>query len=229
MEAPVLDRRITALLLAGALLLTACGGDSDDADAPEADGGETLTTLAQTPEELAEDVLEQAEEQIESGAVDDLFANAGSGTFVVDGESFDAPVIRCEPFSSSFGDPNADDLNVRALVGSVFVEVDLSNSEGISFEDGSVYDQQFVTVFLSRPGDGVTEQFEGSATNDADGNWFLSEDFEQTNPIPTPFALDGNTITGAMTVDQDWPEGATGTAEVSFDFEFPSEIQDCSL
>jgi hypothetical protein len=226
-------RRFLALLFAGSILLAACGGDSDDGDTPAGGDDETLTTLAQTPEELAEDVLEQAEEQVESGAVDELFANAGSGTFTVDGESFEAPVVRCEPFAA-FGEPNPDDLNVRALAGSVFVEVDLSNSDGISMVDGTAFDQQHVNVFLSRPGDGVTEQFDGGATNNADGEWIASEDQfndpAEVTPLPAPpFTIDGNRITGSMTVIQDWPEGATGTAEVTFDLEFPGEIQDCSL
>jgi hypothetical protein len=223
-----MDRRITALLLSGALLLAACGSNSDDTSSPSGGDGETLTTSGQTPEELAEDVLEEAEQQIESGAADELFANAGSGTFTVDGESFDTPVVRCEPFAA-FDEPNPDDLNVRALAGSVFVEVDLSNSEGFSMTDGTTFDQQHVTVFLSRPGDGVTEQFGSGLTSGADGNWYTVEDFEQTDPMPAPFTLDGNHITGSMTVDQEWPDGATGTAEVTFDFEFPGEIQDCSL
>jgi hypothetical protein len=226
-----MDRRITALLLSGALLLAACGSD-DTATTRASDVGDSEvspTTLAETGEELVEDLQEQAEDKAA-----DLFANAGSGTFTVDGESFEAPVIRCEPFAA-FDEPNPDDLNVRALAdGSVFVEVDLSNSDGISMVDGTTFDQQHVSVFLSRPGEGVTEQFDGAATNDADGNWLSSEDIfvdpAQVTPLPEPpFTLDGNRITGSMTVNQSWPEGETGTAEVTFDFEFPGEIQDCSL
>lgn len=223
-----MHRRITVLLVAGALLVAGCGSDSEESPAPDGADGETLTTLAQTPEELAEDVLEEAEEQIESGAADDLFANAGSGTFTVDGQSFDSPVVRCEPFAA-FDEPNPDDLNVRALVGDVFVEVDLANFESIDVANGGMFNQQSVTVFLSRSGESGVEQFEADMRNDAEGNWYDGEDFEQATPLDAPFTLDGNTITGSMTVLQNWPEGETGTADVTFDFEFPSEIQDCSL
>jgi hypothetical protein len=225
-----MQRRFLALLFAGSIVLSACGSDdSGTTSAPDVgEAAESPTTLAEAGEELADDLQQQAEDKAA-----DLFANAGSGTFTVDGESFEAPVIRCEPFAA-FGDPNPDDLNVRALSGSVFVEVDLSNSDGISMVDGTAFDQQYVSVFLSRPGDGVTEQFDGAATNDADGNWISSEDVfvdpAEATPLPAPpFTLDGNRITGSMTVNQSWPEGETGTAEVAFDLEFPGEIQDCSL
>lgn len=223
-----MHRQMTVLLVAVVLVLAACGSDSEESPAPDDDGRGTVTTLSQTPEELAEDVMEDAEEQVESGAADDLLANAGTGTFTVDGQSFDTPVFRCEPFAA-FDEPNPDDLNVRALVGDVFVEVDLANSEGIDIVNGGVFDQQSVGVFLSRSGEEGVEQFEARMSNDAEGNWYDGEDFEQATPLGTPFTLDGNTITGSMTVLQNWPEGDTGTADVTFDFMFPPEIQDCSL
>lgn len=219
-----MNRRTTALVFACGVLLAACGSDSGDTTAVNQDAGETPTTQASSPEDLAADVTNQAEQK-----ADDLLANAGEGSFVVDGESFDAPVVRCEPFAA-FGEPDPSDLNVRAFAsGSVYVEVDVAASEGISMVDGSSFDQQLVTVFLSRPGDGVTEQFEAGMNNDADGNWYTSDDFEQANPLPAPYALDGNTISGSMTVAQTWPQDQTGTAEVSFDLDFPDEIHDCSL
>jgi hypothetical protein len=222
-----MDRRITVFVIATALLLAACGDDAGESTTPDETAGATLTTVASTPEELAQDVQEQAQSK-----ADDLFASAIPGSFEVDGQQYDGQTVRCEPFF--FNEPNPDDLNVRSFSGGVFVEVDITHGDGFSM-DGTTYDQQNFSVFLSRPGDGVTEQFDGNVTSDAEGNWYPAAEFipvgEQTaTPLAAPpFTLDGNHISGSLTVNQSWPEGATGTAEVSFDLPFQDEILDCSL
>ena len=44
-----------------------------------------------------------------------------------------------------------------------------------------------------------------------------------------PLEQDGNRISGSLSLEQSWPEGATGTVDVSFDLAYTDEIQDCSL
>ncbi len=226
-----MDRRFAALIVAVVVLLAACGGDdvsgtqSDTTDAPE-----TPTTLAEAAEDLTEDVTEQAEEKTE-----ELIAGAVAGTFAADGEQFESQTVRCEPFDF-YGDASEDDLDLASIAGdgSTFVNVTLTHTEGFG-QDGSTYPQQNLSIQFSRQGEGGIEQFQGSSTNDAEGNWYPTGALvlfgDQTEePLPAkPFEQDGNRISGSLTLDQDWPEGATGTVEVSFDLSYPDEIVDCSL
>ncbi|HEX9855445.1 MAG TPA: hypothetical protein VGC47_09035 [Acidimicrobiia bacterium] len=162
------------------------------------------------------------------------FPAGGSGTFVVDGDTFEGvPVGRCEPFSFG-GPPHEDDLSLFALVGSMEgLNVDLSNDEGFAASgDGMInYEKQTVTVDYSRSGEGDVEQFSALAANDQDGAWYLGgapNPGETKTPMDSvPFAREGDRISGTLILEQDWPEGATGTVEVSYDLEVPSEIIDC--
>jgi hypothetical protein len=223
-------RRVAAVLFVGAIVLAACGGD--DADEPASDTPEAVvasTTLPGSTEELVEDVTEQAEEKGE-----ELIAGATPGTFAVDGQQFESQTVRCEPFDF-YGDASDDDLDLGSISeGSTYVNVTLTHSEGFG-QEGGTYPQQHLSVFFSRQGDGGTEQFEGVATNDAEGNWYPGGALvlfgDQTEePLPAkPFEQDGNRISGSLSLEQNWPEGATGTVEVSFDLAYTDEIQDCSL
>lgn len=161
-------------------------------------------------------------------------AGAGVGSFTADGESFDnVDVYSCEPFS--FGsDPHPDDVSLLAYLGGTSgLEVEVSHSQGFEVSDGGqvTFDQVTVNVFYSRQGDGGLEQFEGSAVNDASGDWFFfnrdtGEQFELAEP---PYVRDGDRMTGSLAgLQQSWPDEGAATVDVTFDLEIPTEVnEDC--
>ncbi|MGA7097894.1 MAG: hypothetical protein WB245_10060 [Acidimicrobiia bacterium] len=221
--------RLLLALSVIALLLTACGGggnvDTGDEPAP---------TTSVAPPSGSSTLDKGNSGQAPAGASGPTAG--GVGTFSVDGESFDnVPVARCEPFS--VGDaPSEADLSLVALVGSMEgLNLDLSSSDGFAMGDNEMitFTQQTLNVDYSRSGDAGIEQFTGFASNDIDDNWYVGgapmPGEEKTPMTEAPFTRDGDRISGSMTLDQDWPEGSSGVIEVSFDFEIPSEIVDCSL
>lgn len=219
--------RLLVVLSTIALVVSACGGGGSTET-----GDEPAPTTSVAPPSGSSTVDKGSQTPAGSSGP----AAGGVGTFSVDGETFDdVPVARCEPFS--IGDTaNNDDLSLVALVGSMEgLNLDLSNSDGFAMEDNEMitFTQQTLNVDYSRSSDAGIEQFTGMADNDIDDNWYIGgapmPGEEKTPMAEPPFARDGDRISGSMTLDQDWPEGSTGVIEVSFDFEIPSEIVDCSL
>lgn len=156
----------------------------------------------------------------------------GTGSFTVDGESFDnVDVFSCAPFS--FGsDPDPRDLSLLGFMGGMTgLEVELSHSQGFDMSDGSQFDQINLSVFHSRTGDSGTEQFEGSVSNNAAGEWFTldPETFEEVPIADAPFVMEGNRISGSLAgLEQTWPDEGAATVDVTWDYEIPSEVlEDC--
>lgn len=156
----------------------------------------------------------------------------GTGSFTVDGESFDnVDVFSCAPFS--FGsDPDPRDLSLLGYMGGMTgLEVELSHSEGFDMSDGSQFEQIRLRVFHSRTGDSGTEQFEGSASNNAAGEWVMTdpETFEELPIADSPFVMEGNRISGSLAgLEQTWPDEGAATVDVTWDYEIPTEVlEDC--
>jgi hypothetical protein len=168
------------------------------------------------------------------GGSGDIPPAGGVGSFTVDGQSFDnVDVYSCEPFS--FGsDPDPRDLSLTGFLGGMDgLGVELSHSEGFDLSDGgqTQFDQIRLSVFYSRSGDSGTEQFEGSASNNAAGEWFTTdpETFEEVPIADPPFVMEGNRISGSLAgLEQTWPDEGAATVDVTWDYEIPSEvIEDC--
>jgi hypothetical protein len=231
--------RVVVMFSVMALLTAACGGgDGAGGTTSPANQSETSDEAVSTTsapggrsEEPAGDSGDQGDSE-PSGA----FPAGGSGSFVVDGETFDGvPVARCEPFSVG-EEPNEDDLSLIALIGGMDgLQVELSNRDGFAAGDNEMinYLQQSVEVDYSRSGDAGVEQFSAFASTDQDGNWYLGGAPSPGQTLEAmesaPFNRDGDHVNGAMSLDQDWPDGATGTVNVTFDLEVPSDVVDCSL
>ena len=157
-------------------------------------------------------------------------AGAGTGSFTADGESFNGvDVYSCEPFS--FGsDPDPRDLSLLALLGaSSGLEVEISHSQGFSTTDGTQFDQVNLNIFYSRQGDSGLEQFEGSASNNAAGEWVIvdPETFEEIPLTEAPVTISGDRVTGSLAgLIQTWPDEGAATVDVTYDLEVPSEINE---
>ncbi len=219
--------RLLAIFSASALVLAACGGTNEgptDAapgpDAPAVDGGGDSNDGDSNDEEASESV---------GGP-----AGGGSGAIVVDGEQMSLNgVIRCIPFDAgefggAEGDPNEIDLAIIGETGMLGVN---SSTVATFIGDGSEkYDMSVNRVSLSLGAD----QYENVAGTLVDGTWILGNvpllgnPGEGTTAIDgPPFTVDGDNISGTMTLVQTWPEGADGTVDVTFDVIFPSEQQEC--
>jgi len=152
----------------------------------------------------------------------------------VDGETLDVTgVVRCIPFDASEfggaeGDPNELDIVIFGGTGGLSVNDSTTPSQTLQ---GETYDRSINRLRFNRGND----QYENVAGSLPDGTWVLGSaaslgDPGEGTPIDEPpFTVDGNNIRGAMTLEQNWPEGADGTADVTFDVVFPSEEMDCSL
>lgn len=180
------------------------------------------------------DALPADDDSDDGGDSGGLPAAGGLGSFTADGEPFDnVDVYSCEPFS--FGsDPDPRDVSVLAYLGGMDgLEVEVSHSEGFDVSDAgqTQFDRIDLRVFYSRAGEGSAEQFEGSAVNNADGDWFTNdpETFEQVPLDSAPFVIEGDRISGSLAgLEQTWPDEGAATVDVTWDFEIPSEvIEDC--
>ncbi|HUG09115.1 MAG TPA: hypothetical protein VMP13_09530 [Acidimicrobiia bacterium] len=176
------------------------------------------------------DDLPEADEGDTGGGF--VLAGAGVGSFTADGESFDGvDVYRCEPFS--FGqDPHPDDVDLLAYLGGMSgLNVDVSHGQGFDMSDGSQFEQINLSVYYSRQGSSGVEQFEGSAVNDADGVWYISdpETLEQVELGEDPVVIEGNRVIGELAgLEQTWPDEGAATVDVTFDLEIPTQInEDC--
>ena len=235
--------RLLALLSVLGLVVAACGGAETDAP-PGADGANTPTTAG--PGDTSDSEEPQSEEpQSEEPApgAQDLPFESGTGDFEVDGERFEPSYrVRCVPFSFG-GDPHEDDLDLRGhlLRDGIGLEVTVSAEDLVSPTDPQAgYTAMRIDVFLHRGGAEGTRQYEGSAVNHPDGSWYDSGDLtprmliyagaEPTGPPlapPAGFEMSDGSIGGTMTLPQEWPQGETGTVDVTFDYTIPSEEFDC--
>lgn len=185
-----------------------------------------------SPTVNVEDLPSDDDAVASDGGAGDVPPAGGVGSFTVDVESFDnVDIYSCAPFS--FGsDPDPRDLSLLGFLGGMTgLEVEVSHSQGTDMSDGTQFDQIRLSVFHSRAGESGTEQFEGSASNNAAGDWFTTdpETFEEVPLDDPPFAMEGNRISGSLVgLEQTWPDEGAATVDVTWDYEIPSEvIEDC--
>lgn len=201
-----------------ALALAACSSDSTET--PQADEGQNQST----PSTAAAD----SGQPEGNDAASQGLPQGGDGTYVVDGESFDATVYRCEPFTSPGNEPDDRDLSTLGFRGgSEGLEVEIGYATGI--DQGQQYDRQILFVFHSRSGTDGLEQFEGAASQDAAGAWYPGNEliFDGLTALDAePFSLDGNRLTGGpLTLVESWPnEGASTVVVESWDFTIPDDV-----
>lgn len=218
------------LVLAVMLMITsACGGNGGESSSTSADssGGDQNTVTE--PDNDQNDDQDSNDSANQGGRGDGLPGGGADGSFTVDGESYDATVFRCEPFSAS-GPANPDELDLRAFFNishGIEVEVGYATRPAPA---GPPYEATVVFVFYSRQGDAGVEQFEGAASTGPDGTWYPDNvaDLDTATPLDQPaIEISGSRITGALSgVEQDWPQGATGTVDIMFDLEVPNDFLD---
>jgi len=160
-----------------------------------------------------------------------VFAGAAAGSFTADGEAFDnVDVYSCEPFSFGSQEADPNDLRLVALTGSSSgLEVEVSYGQGIDMSNGAQFEQITVSVFHSRQGAAGLEQFETTAFNDAAGDWFVrTETGEELQLSDAPAVIDGNHVIGSLAgLIQTWPDEGAATVDVTFDFEIPTQVNEC--
>jgi hypothetical protein len=217
-------RKVISVLIALVLVVSACSSDSGSSDPDPVDAGQQSTGSTSPPPDASSG---------DQGGNNSGFPPGGDGTYVIDGESFDATVYRCEPFTAPGSQPDDRELSVLAFRGgSEGLEVEIGIGTGFSTTGGN-FERQILRVFHSRSGDSGLEQFEGSASEDAEGAWFEGNEFttEGLEPLgAAPVTIDGSHVTGGpLTLEQTWPQSGTEVVVVeSWDLTVPDEIfSDC--
>jgi hypothetical protein len=214
-----MERRTSvAMLVAIMMLVAACSSDGSGTGADPADAQQSTGSTAPTSDTQPSD----------QGGNTQGLPPGGDGQYVIDGETFDATVYRCEPFTAPGQQPDDRELSVLAFRGgSEGLEVEIGIGNGIG-SDGQQFDQQVLRLFHSKSGASGLEQFEGVAAPDQDGVWYPGQivfepDLEPLSGVP--YTLEGNRLRGGpLTLEQTWPEEAEGTVVVqSWDLTVPDE------
>lgn len=194
----------TALVVTFLLFAQACGND----DGVAADAGD----LAGAPGEEADGIsADDSVDPSDPGGAQSLGPGTASGVYIVDGESRNAMMARCEEDSAA----------VVSLLEGPSADHDGQLEIRISTEDGT---QQF-NISVASFGTGVFRQV---ATTDPDGNWYTGY-YPRTDSIAIagpPYSFEGDQLTGELTLDLDEstnPDGESETIDVSFDLIVPSE------
>ncbi|MGA7226859.1 MAG: hypothetical protein WBZ40_04035 [Acidimicrobiia bacterium] len=222
-------RRRFVILAIMAMLAAACGGGSSDptsAGEPATTVGASATDTPQDDEQTAAEDGDPAAEESEPNAP---VGSASSGTVVVDGDTFEVTeMYRCEPYADPGREADPDDLDLVAFAAdSRYLSLTISNTESVNMSTGETFPGQFYDLRLDvATADGQVE-YELGATNDQDGNWTLGDDTGTPLDSP-PFTIDGNNISGGMTLVETYPNEGDTMVSVTYDLEIPNEIRDCS-
>ncbi|MEZ4503479.1 MAG: hypothetical protein R3C39_12705 [Dehalococcoidia bacterium] len=216
----------TMFALLAVAAVSACGGADDDGDAGSSGPVASASTQAVATESS-------------SGGGGLASIESGSGTFSIDGQQFDADiVVRCLPFdASAFGGaaPNEADFDFSAATSDFANVVEGEVAFALPTFGPGAYEANQIRGFASRQGSSGVEQYESVAATDPDGNWLMNlepqlvANGQPPTGEPMEFEIDGNHVRGAMTLEQNWPDGATGTVDIAFDLDLPAEAIDCSL
>lgn len=223
--------------LVGLLVIAACGGGTAD-PAPGSDDTQTTTTAGSSGTQGGRQAPSSQDVPFESG----------DGHFEVDGTRFDAAwVVSCIVEEDFFGNPpDPEDLDVRASAeegsSSGFFEVGVTVTEVEPMShDGPGYRALTVSTFYHRSRGEGPEQFEMSVTTGPDGSWYRSGEIIPQMAVEgqeglgiTGEPLSGLNITvessrleGGLTLDQDWPQGADGMVDITWEFDLPGEKFNC--
>jgi hypothetical protein len=221
--------RLKAMILLAALALVAAACGSGEDIEPADAGVATTVGSAETDTETPPTDAPSPEEPAEAPS-----GPSGSGEITVDGETFQInDVRRCEPFD--FNDENnPNDLDVVAgTAEGVYLSLVISNATGYADGGQKTYEQQTHELRINRSGNGGSDQFVAAASHDIDNVWYLP--FSPSFGTPQegvmlsgpPFVRDGDSISGGMVVTKDYPEEDGSTLDVTFNFDFPSDITGC--
>ena len=230
-----------ALSSALLLIVMACAGNSDGATGstdPSSQGPETSNEVS--PDQDEEQSPTTSSQVTEQEGSQSLPFESGDGSFVVDGEQFEAVwVVRCEIVLIG-QDPHDENLDLLAYGGeSVYLDLEISagdeyavTAEGRRGEfiyTATYFDLRLVT-------DAALTQFEDRVVNGPGGNWYANavphlmvagKEFPSV-PEPVGFTIEDDRIRGTLTLEQSWPEDQDATVDVTFDLSIPSEEFDCS-
>jgi hypothetical protein len=213
-----------AFFLAGAV---ACGGDDDSGSSSAPSGGAPAASGG------SDDGGDEDEDSDDGGAPQ-APSGGGSGVLVVDGESHDVEqVLRCEP-DLDFVLEESLDLAVIAAGGQLqlLINVDFAEQLVPVFENGSQ------TGYENQALQSQSVDLQGGAANGLWGGG-VSQNVLPPNPEPDwydgdfqvidgpPLVVDGNRLSGSMTLADFYDSPAT--VDVSVDIMFPSEAIDCRL
>lgn len=219
-----MGRSLVLAFSALALLASACGGG----DGEESGGSDATTASSASADDGGGSSGDGGGSA--TGDAGSSGGAGGSGSFTVNGAGVTVTnVLRCVPFS--FGeDPDPRDLSIVILGETGGANIDVTYNQGIGPE-GQSFDQPQLQVLLSL--NGTAEQYDGFAASNIDEAWFTDQpilaDQEPGTPLDgPPFTVDGNSISGSLSeLVQSWPQGADGTADVSWNVSFPDDEMDC--
>lgn len=204
-----------AILLVAAVFAAGCSSDSGDGADP-GEPGEPASDSA--GDEAAQDADADADAgQVEESTDASEVPPSDSGAvYTVDGEPFGGDLFSCDP-SDGAGDAEPGDLELVVLTGpSEGLSIDVWHTERQG-PDGAPFDQMRVDVRVNR----VTDEIEEYSTifdHDSEDNWSSGADVVLDEP---PITIDGARMVGSVTLPQDFPPEATGSVDVTFDFEIP--------
>jgi hypothetical protein len=219
--------RLITVTVVMVLLVASCGGGTSGSTlAGEEGANDATTSVTSSQNDEPGGDTETATDESEKGSPG---GTAASGTVLVDGEAFDvAQMYRCVPYADPGKEPNPEDLDLVAFAtDSRYLSLTISNDEGVNMNNGERYPRQVYDLRLDvATSDGQVE-YELGATNDEDGNWILGDDVGTTLESP-PFIIDGNNISGGMTLVETYPNEGDTMVKVTYDLGIPNDIRDCS-
>lgn len=210
----------TALLVTLGLFVQACG---DDGTSTTDSGDPSSTSSVEVDDTATDESTDGSVAGAEPAGGQSLGPGTAPGVYVVDGETRNATMASCEADAATV---------VRLLEGPSAdhdgqLEIEISAQETpdpTATDEPATYEMQVFDISVASFTSGV---FELTATTDPDGDWydgfFTSVTDDSARLAAPPFVLDGDHLTGEVTLDQSHPEGETGTIDVSFDLTVPAE------
>jgi hypothetical protein len=209
-----------ALVVAFLGFAPACGND----DGLTADTGDLVGAPEEEVQEASADQpLDDSVDSPEPAGTQSSGPGTASGIYVVDGESRNAMMARCEEDSGTA----VRLLEAPAADHDGQLEISISSEEladPTNTDEYVTYEMQLFNISVASFTTGVFAQ---TATTDPDGNWYsgyFTATIDEGARLPgPPYALDGDHLTGELTLDQTHPEEESGTMDVAIDLVVPSE------
>ncbi|MGA8039134.1 MAG: hypothetical protein WCA93_03405 [Acidimicrobiia bacterium] len=219
--------RLITVTVVMVLLVASCGGGTSGSTlAGEAGAKDATTTVTSSQNDEPGGDTETTTDQSDKGSPGGTAAN---GTVMVDGEAFDAAqMYRCVPYADPGKEPNPEDLDLVVFAtDGRYLSLTISNGEGVNMGNGQSYPRQAYSLRLDVADAGGQVEYELGATNDEDGNWILGDDVG--TPLDSaPFIIDGNNISGGMTLVETYPNEGDSMVNVTYELEIPGDVVDCS-
>ena len=231
-------RRMSISLCVLLLTIPGCGGDDGAVDSVDA-AGDTRTDTT-----TSDGALPETDDESEAPAADRSgdgtssrgLPPGGTGTVVVDGETFDTHWVgNCE--IDEMFDPHPEDLDLTASLdgGLQALFLEISNQELMLGGDEPYAYVQVRPGLQIRDDSGSIVNYEAVYVTGPNGEWYEDADgalaftFAQgrepeADPLDSPpLALEGDRATGSFALD-----GPGEPIEVSYDLNFVDPV-DCSL